>query len=179
MRTLQCATTIRLTSSPTSHAENASTKSWPEATAAWRPKILAGRRSRPAPRATRLQEQSRYPRPEWHAPTQDCGQATGQVGHPRLGDPLSLATPDRREDSKARSTMADSGAQITVVPATPLSREEIAVAGLSRPHVGLQAANDAKIDAQGDADATINAPSPSGVPAKYTCPTARSGISAL
>ena len=58
--------------------------------------------------------------------------------------------------------MADSGAQITIVPAGLLSQEGIAITGLRQSHVDLRAANNAKTDVQGVADATISALSPSG-----------------
>ena len=91
-----------------------------------------------------------------------CGQATGHANHPRLEVLLSFATPGARKEFKVKNAVADSGAQITIVPASLLSQEGIAITGLRRSRVDLRAANNAKIDVQGIADATISALSPTG-----------------
>ena len=90
-----------------------------------------------------------------HADERQRDQAASHVGHPHLGARLSPAAPDKRKNSKV------SGARVTVAPATPLRLGSIAVAGLRRPHVDLRAANSARVYAQGVADATIGATSPS------------------
>ena len=66
-----------------------------------------------------------------------CRQATGHVGHPYLEVLLSLATPNGRKEFKVKSPVADSGAQITIVPASLLSQEGIAVTGVLRFQTNL------------------------------------------
>ena len=85
-----------------------------------------------------------------------CGQATGHANHPRLKVLLSFTTPGGRKEFKVKNAVADSGAQITIVPASLLSQEGIAVTGLRRSRVDLRAANNPRIDVQGIADATIS-----------------------
>ena len=114
-----------------------------------------------------------------HADARQHDQTASHIGHLHLGARLSPATPDRREDSKVRPKLADSGARVTVAPATPLSRESIAVAGLRRPHMCLQAANGVKINAQSVADAAIGATSPSGGRLRTTTTSIVKNASAL
>ena len=90
-----------------------------------------------------------------------CGQATGHANHPRLEVLLSFATPGGRKEFKVKNAVADSGAQITILLASLLSQEGIAITGLRRSQVDLRAANNAKIEVQSVADATISALSPS------------------
>ena len=96
-----------------------------------------------------------------HTNAQLCGQVSGHANQPRLVL-LSFATPGGRKEFKVKNAVADSGAQITIVPANLLSQEGVAVTGLRRSHINLRAANSAKIDVQGVADATISVLSPSG-----------------
>ena len=85
-----------------------------------------------------------------------CGQATGHANHPRLEVLLSFATPGGRQEFKVKDAVADSGAQITIVPASLLKHEGIAVTGLRQSRVDLLAAKNAQIDVQGIADVTIS-----------------------
>ena len=62
---------------------------------------------------------------------------------------------------KIKNAVADSGAQITIVPASLLDQRGITIAGLCQSKVDLRA-NNARIDVQGVADARISALSPSG-----------------
>ena len=75
---------------------------------------------------------------------------------------MSLATPGGRMELRIKNTVADSGTQITIVPACLLDQSVIKIAGLHQSKVDLRAANNAQIDVQGVADATISALSPSG-----------------
>ena len=63
---------------------------------------------------------------------------------------------------KIKNAVADSGAQITIVPASLLDQSGIKIAGLCQSKVDLRAANNARIDVQGVADATISELLPSG-----------------
>ena len=75
---------------------------------------------------------------------------------------MSFATPSGRMELKVKDAVADSGAQITIVPAHLLSQSGIKIEGLRQSKIDLRAANNAKIDVQGVADAKIIALSPSG-----------------
>ena len=81
-----------------------------------------------------------------------CGQAAGHANHPRLEVLLSFASPGGRKELKVSNAVADSGAQITIVPASLLSQAGIAITGLRRSRIDLRAANNARIDVQGIAD---------------------------
>ena len=63
---------------------------------------------------------------------------------------------------KVKNAVADSGAQITIVPASLLDQRGTAITGLRQSKVDLRAANNARIDVQGVADAMISALSPTG-----------------
>ena len=75
---------------------------------------------------------------------------------------MSFATPGGHMELKIKDAVADSRAQITIVPASLLDQSEIEIAGIRQSKVDLRAANNAKIDVQGVTDATISALSPSG-----------------
>ena len=75
---------------------------------------------------------------------------------------MSFATPGGRMELKIKDAVADSGAQITIVPASLLDQSGIKITGLRQSKVDLRAANNARIEVQGVADATISALSPSG-----------------
>ena len=91
-----------------------------------------------------------------------CGHSEGHSNHPRLEVLFSFATPNGRKELRVKNAVADSGAQITIVPAGLLSQEGIAITGLRRSKIDLRAANNVKMDVLGVADATISALSPSG-----------------
>ena len=57
---------------------------------------------------------------------------------------------------KVKDAVADSGAQITIVPAHLLSQSGIKIEGLRQSKIDLRAANNAKINVQGVADAKIS-----------------------
>ena len=57
---------------------------------------------------------------------------------------------------KVKDANADSGAQITIVPAHLLSQSGIKIEGLRQSKIDLRAANNAKINVQGVADAKIS-----------------------
>ena len=97
-----------------------------------------------------------------HTNARLCGQATGHANHPRLEVLLSFATPGGRKEFKVIDAVANSGAQIMIVPASLLEHEGIAITGLRQSRVDLQAANKAKINVQGIADVAINALLPNG-----------------
>ena len=61
-----------------------------------------------------------------------------------------------------KNAVADSGAQITIVPASLLKQEGIAITGLRRSGMDLRAANNARINVEGVAEATISALSATG-----------------
>ena len=63
---------------------------------------------------------------------------------------------------KVKDAVADSGAQITIVPAHLLSQSGIKIEGLCQSKIDLRAANNARIDVQGVTDANISALSPNG-----------------
>ena len=63
---------------------------------------------------------------------------------------------------KVKDAVADSGGQITIVPAILLSQSGIKIEGLRQSKIDLRAANNARIDMQGLADAKISALSPNG-----------------
>ena len=63
---------------------------------------------------------------------------------------------------KVKNAVADSGAQITIVPAGLLDQRGITITGLRQSKVDLRAANNARINVQGVADTTISALSPNG-----------------
>ena len=69
---------------------------------------------------------------------------------------------------KIKDAVADSGAQITIFPASLLEASGIEITGMRKSKLDLRAANNAKIDVQGVADATISALSPSGERFKTT-----------
>ena len=75
---------------------------------------------------------------------------------------MSFATPGGRLELKVKNAVADSGAQITIVPASLLDQRGITITGLRQSKVDLRAANNARIDMQGVADARISALSPTG-----------------
>ena len=75
---------------------------------------------------------------------------------------MSFATPGRQMELKVKDTVDDSGAQITIVPASLLSQSGIKIEGLRQSKIDLQAANNARIDVQGVADVKISALSPNG-----------------
>ena len=63
---------------------------------------------------------------------------------------------------KIKDAVADSGAQITIVPASLLDQSGIKITSLRQSKVHLRAPNNGQIDVQGVADATISALLPSG-----------------
>ena len=67
-----------------------------------------------------------------------------------------------------KDAVADSGAQITIFPASLIQSSGIQLTGLRRSKVDLRAANNAKIDVQGVVDAAISALSPTGKRFKTT-----------
>ena len=75
---------------------------------------------------------------------------------------MSFTTPRGRMELDVKDAVADSGAQITIVPAHLLSQSGMEIVGLRQSKIDLRAANDAKIDVKGVADAKISALSPSG-----------------
>ena len=91
-----------------------------------------------------------------------CGHTEGTSSHPRLEVPLSFKTPNGRKEFRVKDAVADSGAQITIIPANMLSNEGIAITGLRRSSIDLRAANNVKMDVLGVVDASISALSPSG-----------------
>ena len=86
---------------------------------------------------------------QWPTLTQGCGQAPGHSSHPRLEVLMSFATPGGRMELKIKDAVDDSGAQITIVPASLLDQSGIKITGLRQLKVDLRAA-------------TIRALSPSG-----------------
>ena len=97
-----------------------------------------------------------------HANVMLCGHTEGHSSHPRLEVLLLFATPNGRKEFRAKDAVADSGAQITIVPAGILSQEGIAITGLRRSMIDQRAANNVKMEVLGVADASISALSPSG-----------------
>ena len=81
---------------------------------------------------------------------------------------MTFATPGGRKELKIKDAVADSGAQITIFPASLLEASGIEITGMRKSKVDLRAANNAKIDVQGVADATISALLPSGKRFKMT-----------
>ena len=97
-----------------------------------------------------------------------CGQVSGHSNHPRLEVKMTFATPGGRKELKIKDAVSDSGGQITIFPASLLEASGIEITGMRKSKVDLRAANNAKIDVQGVADATISALSPSGERFKTT-----------
>ena len=56
-----------------------------------------------------------------------CGHSEGASPHPRLEVLLSFATPKGRKEFRVKDAVADSGAQITIIPASILSNGGISV----------------------------------------------------
>ena len=75
---------------------------------------------------------------------------------------MSFATPCGRMELKVKDAVADSGAQITIIPAKLLHQSGIKIEGLRQSKIDLRAKNNARIDVQGVADARISALSPTG-----------------
>ena len=69
---------------------------------------------------------------------------------------MSFATPGGQMELKVKDAVAESGAQITIVPASLLSQSEIKIKGLRQSKIDLQAANNARINVQGVTDAKIS-----------------------
>ena len=63
---------------------------------------------------------------------------------------------------RVKNAVADLGAQITIVPASLLKQEGIAISDLRRSGMDLRAANNARINVEGVAEATISALSATG-----------------
>ena len=63
---------------------------------------------------------------------------------------------------KIKDAVADSGAKITIFPASLVEASGVQISGMRKSKVDLRVANNAKIDVQGVMDATISALSPSG-----------------
>ena len=95
-------------------------------------------------------------------PTSCAACAEGASTHPRLEVLLLFKTPNGRKEFRVKDAVADSGAQITIIPASMLSDEGISVTGLRRSSIDLRAANNVKMNMLGVVDADISALSPSG-----------------
>ena len=91
-----------------------------------------------------------------------CGHSEGASAHPRLEVLLSFKTPNGRKEFRVKDAVADSGAQITIIPASILSDGGVSVTGLRRSSIDLRAANNVKMSVLGVVDANISALSPSG-----------------
>ena len=76
-------------------------------------------------------------------------QASGHSNHPRLEVKMTFAMPGGRKELKIKDTVADSGAQITIFPASLLEASGIEITGMHKSKVDLRAANNAKIGVQG------------------------------
>ena len=83
-----------------------------------------------------------------------CG---NHSNHPPLEVLMSYATPGGQMELKVKDAVADSGAQITIFPAHLLSQSGIKIEGLRQSKIDLRAANNARINVQGMADAKIYA----------------------
>ena len=62
---------------------------------------------------------------------------------------MMFATPGGRKELKIQDAVADSGAQITIFPASLLEASGIQISGMYMSKVDPRAANNAKIDVQG------------------------------
>ena len=91
-----------------------------------------------------------------------CGHTEGASSHPRLEVLLSFKTDAGLKEFRVKDAVADSGAQITIIPAKILSNEGLAITGLRRSSINLRAANNVKMDVLRVVDASISALSPSG-----------------
>ena len=80
-----------------------------------------------------------------HTNTRLCGQASGHSNHPGLEVLMSFATPGGRMELKVKDAIADSGAQISIVPTNLLSQSGIKI----ESKIDLRAANITRIDVQG------------------------------
>ena len=101
-----------------------------------------------------------------HTNARLCGQVAGHSNHPRLE--MTFATPGGRKELKIKDAVADSGAHITIFPASLLEASGIQISAMRKSKVDLRAANNAKNEEQGVVDATISALSPSGERFKTT-----------
>ena len=89
---------------------------------------------------------------------------------PRIEIILSFKTPGGPVQFRVMNAVADSGAQITVIPADMIYNRDIAITRVRRSSATLRAANNVTIDVLGVVDAEISALSPCGKRFSTTAP---------
>ena len=81
---------------------------------------------------------------------------------------MTFTTPSGRKKLRVKDTVADSGAQITIFPASLIKASGVQLTGMRNSKVDLRVANNARIEVQGVVVAEITALSPSGERFKTT-----------
>ena len=100
----------------------------------WRPRRQVGKALTPHLPTARQREKQEYQQPRW--PTRTSGCVAKRPDNPTthfLEVKMTFATPGGRKELKIKETVADSGAQITIFPASLLKASGVQISGCVSP----------------------------------------------